>query len=311
MKQEWLLQFKNSWIRVYESRGRLSLDRWVQGRFTHITDLSKESTGSCTAVATPKYLHVVYREAQHVFYALFDGEHLHKKQLFASCDVSSLRLASHGNYVHLFYTTPHKGTYLLMHQLLGEGAKAPVAIMEVCDDAFSLYAHQNGDVTLLLTNKEDVQGTMRYRWSQKGFEAFSPLDCGCKLCRPVLYAEDDRLLVAGFAAFDHFVNILCLEKEWAKSQCTLSAVHLLTADCDTLCLSCPEGVPSLAWCEGGLVMESHMENRNRWKKPKTFLSGNGRENILFHIEKEDEKRQVFGYMKQGVPVFYFGEDFGR
>jgi len=307
MKQEFLLAFSGDWYRVYEKGASLFVDRFAQGRFSSLFCLSEGDAKDFFAAVTSRYLHMVYQEKDSICYALYDGVRLHKKQLFASGRVRGLKLISCGEFVHLFYTVLRDNESVFVHQLLGEGAKPPAVVMEVSEDAFSLHSHKNGDVTVLLTNKSGMQGILRYRWSKKGFEGFTPLDCGCYLSHPALFSEGDKLYVAGLASFDRFVNLLCLEKDMAEEDCRLTAVHLLSSHCDGLCLSCEDGVPHLRWCEGGLVMESHLGEKNHWSTPKRFLPGTGRENVLFHMETDGEKKDAFGYMMQGVPMFYSGE----
>ncbi len=311
MKQEYLIAFGGVWYRIYVRNGALWVDIKENGRFHSETCLLKGAEENFSATATEKYLHCVCSGKEGISYFLYDGAQWHSKKLTeqsSGTEGLNLTLLSKDNFVHLLSVCIRGGETLLVHQLLGTGGSHPAVVDRMVGTDFSVSARDNGDFTLFYQNGENIFGTKRFRWSEKRFDAFSPLDCGCALQNAVLLAEEDDLHIAAYATFDSFVNLLFLTKNIVSGDCRLSAVHLLSGEPGALCISKVDSSFNVAWSESGTILRAHTMENGHWSAPQKFLRVTGRENVLYRLKNGSLCHDVFGYMKNGIIKLYTSED---
>ena len=311
MKQEHLIAFGGVWYRIYVRSGALWVDIKENGRFHSETCLMEGAEENFSATETEKYLHCVCSGKDGISYFLFDGSQWHTKKLTEQNNGTeglNLTLLSKDNFVHLLSVCKRDGETLLVHQLLGTGSSRPAVVDRMVGTDFSVSTKDNGDFTLLYQNGENIFGTKQFRWSEKRFDAFSPLDCGCALQNAVLLVEEDNLHIAAYATFDSFINLLFLTKNAISGDCRLSAVHLLSGEPGELCISKTDGTFTVAWCESGTVLRAHMTENGHWSVPQKFLRVTGRENVLYRLKNGTLCYDVFGYMKHGRILLYTSEE---
>lgn len=312
MKQQHLIAFNGVWYHFYRNDRGLWVNRKENGRFRVWEHLAADAEDDFSVTATEKHLHCVCRSKDALWYFLFDGNAWHKRKISEgekSQTCHGLTLLAKGNFVNLLYVVQEEKENFLVHQLLGDGTAKPIVADNICGTEFCVSPHGSGDFTLLYRNTENICGTKRFRWSQKAFDSFIPLDCGCDLQNPVLLAGETELYIAAYAVFDQFVNILFLKKSIDTGDCKLSAVHLVSGESEGLCLSGFGEHPTVSWCENGLVMSSHMDRDGHWTSPKKYVRGMERENIIYAVETERERFTAYGYPQGGSIMLYAARDF--
>lgn len=315
MKQEHIVAFGGTWYHFYvDSAQGFRVGKKQGARFYSSECLLKDAFYDFSVVSAEKTLHAVCQDARGtIWYFLFDGSKWHSRPLLESRDKSAeyknLTLVANSDFINLFYAISAKEQTMLVHQLLGRGAKEPMVADYITGTEFSVCSHTNGDCTVLYHNADNVLGTKRLRWSKKAFEAFVPLDCGCDLTGAALVSdENDHLNIAAYATFDKFVNILFLNKNTDTGDCTLSAVHLVSGTSEGLALSRSDTEFRISWCENGLVMASFRSEQNRWSAPKKYIRGTTCENVLYHIENGTERFSTYGYFQDGRIMLYITRD---
>ena len=311
MKQEYLIAFGGVWYRIYVHQHDLWVDRKENGRFHAEKCLLSQVEDSFSATATETYLHCVCKCADGVFYLLFDGTNWHTKKLMEKKDADNTSchtLLANGKFVHLLFSCKNNEQNLLVHQLLGYGGSHPTSVDEIGENNFCVSGEDNGDFTLLYANKEGDLGIRRFRWSEKKFEAFFPLQCGCKLRNAVLYAKDNLLHIAAYAVFDSFINLLFLSKDITSDDTTLSAVHLLSGEAGPICLDNSSTHPAISWCESGTILRAQTTEKGHWSLPQKYVRATGRENVYCRVIGDTKCYDTFGYFKNGRMMLYTGED---
>ena len=311
MKQQHLIAFNGTWYHVYTNDRGLWVNRKENGRFRVWEHLAEDAEDDFSVAATEKHLHCVCRSKDALWYFLFDGSIWRKRKISEgekSQTCHRLTLLTKGNFVHLLYVVQEEKESFLVHQILGDGVAKPVVADSICGTEFCVSPHGNGDFTLLYQNEENICGTKQFRWSQKAFDPFVPLDCGCDLKTPVLLASETELLIAAYAVFDQFVNILFLKKDIETGDCKMSAVHLVSGESEGLSLSGFGAHPTISWCEDGLVMSSYMDQDGHWTPPKKYVRGMERENVLYTVETGREHFTAYGYPMGGSIMLYAAKD---
>lgn len=315
MKTEHIIAFSGSWYHFFikPSQG-FCVSKKNGPRFEFCECLLNDAFDDFSVAATEECLYAVCQDNQGaIVYFIFDGNSWRHERILETRDkkaeFKNLTLKAIGKFVNLFYVIRSKEDSILVHQLLGNPVGQPKVADYISGYEFSVCGHQTSDLTILYRNRDDIYGTRRFRWSKKDFEGFLPLECGCNLEHAVIIADaNDDLCIAGYAAFDKFVNILFLKKEETSDTYVISAVHLVSGESEGLALSAYGGKLSISWCENGLVMTSACSEKNKWSAPKKYIRGTTQENVLFYIDTEIESFATYGCRQDGRIMLYITRD---
>lgn len=311
MKTEPILFFDGNWYHIYlDAVQGLCINKKTDFKFSQFARLLPNAYHDFSAVATETKLHIVCQDQEGaIIYFTYDGKQWNTQRMLESKrktpEQKNITLKSIGEFVNLFYAIHTKDAYLLVHQLLGETIGQPKIIDEITGTEFSVCNHQTSDLTVFYQNSENLCGTRKFRWSKKDFEEFCPLECSCVLEHAVILADKhDNLQIAAYATFEKFVNILFLTKHAQTGELNIAAIHLVSGIADGLALSEINGMPTISWCENGLVMSTTRSEDNKWPAPKKLICSATQETVCFEIQAKTESLISYGFMQENRQSFY-------
>ncbi len=311
MKTEPILFFDGNWYHIYlDAVQGLCISKKTDFKFSRFARLMPNAYDDFSAVATETKLHIVCQDHEGaIIYFTYDGQQWNTQRILESKrktpERKNITLKLIGNFVNLFYAIHTKDAYLLVHQLLGETIGQPKIVDEMIGTEFSVCNHQTSDLTVFYQNSDNLCGTRKFRWSKKDFEEFCPLECSCVLEHAVILADKhDNLQIAAYATFEKFVNILFLTKHAQTGEMNIAAIHLVSGIADGLALSEIDGMPTISWCENGLVMSTTLSEDDRWPAPKKLIRSATQETVCYQIQAKKEHLISYGFMQENRQLFY-------
>jgi len=283
------------------------------GRFLHFEVLLSDACEDFCAISAGGKLHIICQDkCGNIIHLSYDGSDWHKVTLLTSKAErpypKHFRLLSMSGYLNLFYVISYKEKHMLIHQILGMEDRSPTVVDHIClsQPPFLAATHSGTEMTLLYENEHGVSGIRQFRWSQKTFGGFVPLNpvAGCKV-RSLYVEPDDRMLYAGFVTMAEVTNLVVFEKRQGEDFSEPVTVYL---DCpiDATPIFCKnEEKLYLVWKEKGSIMSSFsIDGGLKWSKPIRYMKGASLVPILYHLQDDSVWRVAYGYGTERDLVLY-------
>ncbi len=282
-------------------------------RFLSFEVLLPEACEDFCAIAVGDTIHIVCQnQSGSILHLNLEEDTWHKTVLMESkskvVQKKYFSLIAMGKYLNLFYIIPHKERHMLVHQILSETDKPPTVVdcLKLQTPPYLIAGHTGTDITVVYENENGLCGSRLYRWSQKAFSRFTPINPSLP-CRVVaiLAEPGDRIRYAALQSFDDVKNLIYFEKSPEGHYSPAVTIYLDCSD-DAAPIFCRHGEKLyLAWQEQGGILSSYSTNDGaKWTKPLRYMQGAGMMPVLYAICDDRKLTSAYGHEKDQEIALY-------